>query len=335
MTADFTRQPDMMFPEEGFKRTLREETGENAVDFIEATALARKLLGDTIAANMMVVGFAYQKGLLPVSEEAIERAIELNGVAVEFNKQAFLWGRRAAHDLTAVEAIVGRYDEKPQPFELEGFIERRVADLTAYQNKAYADRYSDWVERIRATEAKAMPGSTALTEAVARGLFKLMAYKDEYEVARLYTDGRFEQAIRDTFADGGRIRFHLAPPLLAERDPDTGHLKKKEYGAWIMPVFRFLAGLKGLRGTALDPFGYSAERKMERQLISDYEKQLAEIADNLTADNHAAALQLAGLPMRMRGFGHVKEANVEAAKACEADLIATFRDPGRAPQAAE
>ena len=162
-----------------------------------------------------------------------------------------------------------------------------------------------------------------------------MAYKDEYEVARLYTDGRFEKAVRETFADGGNIKFHLAPPLLAERDPDTGHLKKKEYGAWIMSAFRFLSGLKGLRGTALDIFGYSAERKMERQLIADYEKQLAEIANNLSAENHAAALQLAGLPMRMRGFGHIKEANVKAAKACEEDLIATFRDPGRAPQAAE
>ncbi len=335
MTADFTRHPDMMFPEEGIKRTLREEAGENAVDFFEATQLARKLLGDTIAANMMLVGFAYQKGLLPVSVEAIERAIELNGVAVEFNKQALLWGRRAAHDMKAVEAVVGRYDDKPKAFELEGFIERRIADLTAYQNKAYANRYADWIERIRAAEKQAVPGSTALTEAVARGLFKLMAYKDEYEVARLYTDGRFEKAVRETFADGGNIKFHLAPPLLAERDPDTGHLKKKEYGAWIMSAFRFLSGLKGLRGTALDIFGYSAERKMERQLIADYEKQLAEIANNLSAENHAAALQLAGLPMRMRGFGHIKEANVKAAKACEEDLIATFRDPGRAPQAAE
>ncbi|WNJ99044.1 indolepyruvate ferredoxin oxidoreductase family protein [Thalassospiraceae bacterium LMO-JJ14] len=335
MTADFTRYPDMMFPDEGFKRTIREETGPEAVDFIEATALARKLLGDTIAANMMVVGYAYQKGLLPVSAEAIERAIELNGVAVDFNKQAFLWGRRAAHDLAAVEAIVGRFDDKPQPFELEGFVDRRVSDLIAFQNKAYADRYADLVKKIRAAEASALPGSTALSEAVARALFKLMAYKDEYEVARLYTDGRFEQAIAETFAAGGRVKFHLAPPLFAERDPASGHLKKKEYGPWIMPVFRMLAGLKGLRGTIFDPFGYSAERKTERRLISEYETQLEEIATGLNATNHGAAVQLASLPMRMRGFGHVKEANVRAAKACEGDLIATFRDPSRAPQAAE
>jgi len=335
MTADFTRHPDMMFPEEGFKRTIREESGADAVDFIEATALARKLLGDTIAANMMVVGFAYQKGLLPVGVDAIERAIELNGVAVDFNKQAFLWGRRAAHDLAAVQAIVGRTDDKPQPFELEGFVGRRVSDLKAYQNKAYADGYADWVRKIRAAESAVMPGTTALSEAVARALFKLMAYKDEYEVARLFTDGRFEAAVNDTFAAGGTIKFHLAPPLIAERDPVNGHLKKKEYGPWIMPVFRMLAGLKGLRGTWLDPFGHSTERKMERALIADYETQLAEIAENLSAENHAAAVQLASLPMRMRGFGHVKEANVKAAKACEGDLLATFRDPSRAPQAAE
>ncbi len=335
MTADFTRQPDMMFPEEGLKQTLREEAGMDSVDFFEATAMARKLLGDTIAANMMVVGYAYQKGLLPVSAEAIERAVELNGVAIEFNKQAFLWGRRAAHDMAAVETIIGRNDEKPQPFELDGFIERRIADLTAYQNKSYSEKYTALINRIRSAEASAMPGSSALSEAAARGLFKLMAYKDEYEVARLYTDGRFEKAIQETFADGGKVKIHLAPPLLAERDPVSGHLKKRAYGPWIMTAFRLLAGLKGLRGTAFDPFSYSDERKMERQLIADYESQLVEIADNLSADNHAAAVQLASLPMRMRGFGHVKEANVKAAKACETDLIATFRDPSRAPQAAE
>jgi indolepyruvate ferredoxin oxidoreductase len=335
MTADFTRRPDMPFPEDAFKRTIREETGGESVDFLEATSLAKNLLGDTIAANMMVVGYAYQKGMLPVSAEAIERAIELNGVAIAFNKQAFLWGRRAAHDMAAVEAIVGRHDEKPQPFELDGFVERRMADLTAYQNKAYADKYMGWIKNIRSAENAALPGSTALTEAVARALFKLMAYKDEYEVARLYTDGRFEKAINDTFAAGGKIKFHLAPPLIAERDPVNGHLKKKAYGPWMLSAFRVLAGLKGLRGTALDPFGYTDERRMERRLIVEYEQQLAEIARDLNAGNHAAAVQLAGLPMRMRGFGHVKEANVAAAKACEGDLLATFRDPSRATQAAE
>ncbi len=284
MTADFTRSPDMLFPEAGFKKSLTDEAGSDRVAFIEATDLAKRLLGDTIAANMMVVGYAYQSGLLPVSAEAIERAIELNGVAVAFNKQAFLWGRRAAHDLGAVEKIIGRNDSKPQPFELDGFIKRRIDDLTAYQNAAYADRYRVWVDKIRNAEASVMPGNTQLSEAVARSLFKLMAYKDEYEVARLYTDGRFEQAVRETFADGGRIKFHLAPPLIAERDPTSGHLKKKAYGAWMLSAFRMMAGLKGLRGTPLDLFGYSDERKMERRLIADYEAQLAEIADKLNTE---------------------------------------------------
>lgn len=335
MTADFTRAPDMAFPEQGFKKVISVEAGTDRVEFLEATELAKRLLGDTIAANMMVVGYAYQKGLLPVRADAIERAIELNGVAIEFNKQAFLWGRRAAHDMAAVEKILGRTDEAAKPFELGGFIERRIADLEAYQNAAYAKRYADWVQKIQAAEAAVKPGDTSLSEAVARALYKLMAYKDEYEVARLYTDGRFADALRKTFADGGRISFHLAPPLIADRDPDSGHLKKKEYGPWIMTAFGVLAKLKRLRGTAFDPFGYSDERKLERQLILDYEQQLDEIISNLNSDNHAAARHLAELPMRMRGFGHVKEANIKAAKACEADLLAVFRDPSKAPQAAE
>ncbi|MEX2311152.1 MAG: DUF6537 domain-containing protein, partial [Rhodospirillales bacterium] len=293
MTADFTRSPDMLFPETGFKKSLTDEAGSDRVAFIEATDLAKRLLGDTIAANMMMVGYAYQLGLLPVSAEAIERAIELNGVAIDFNKQAFAWGRRAAFDLAAVEKIIGRNDTKPQPFELDGFIKRRIDDLSAYQNPAYADRYLGWVDKIRTAEASLMPGTTALSEAVARGLFKLMAYKDEYEVARLYTDGRFERAVRETLADGGRIKFHLAPPLIAEHDLTSGHLKKKAYGAWMLSAFRIMARFKGLRGTPFDLFGYSAERRMERQLIADYETQLAEIAKNLSAENHAAAVQLA------------------------------------------
>jgi len=174
-----------------------------------------------------------------------------------------------------------------------------------------------------------------LTEAVARSLFKLMAYKDEYEIARLYTDGKFERAIRETFADGAKIKFQLAPPLIAERDPTSGHLKKKAYGAWMLSAFRVMAGLKGLRGTVFDPFGYTGERKMERQLITDYEAQLLEISSSLNVTNHAVAVQLAKLPMQMRGFGHVKEANIKTAKASEADLVAVFRDPTKAPQAAE
>ncbi len=334
MTADFTRTPDMTFPEDGFKAALNRETGNNAA-FLEASDLAKRLLGDTIGANMMLVGAAYQKGALPVGEEAIHRAIELNGVAVDFNKNAFLWGRRAAFDPAAVEKIAGRTSSVDNTFDLDAFISRRIGDLIDYQDSKYADRYRHWVAQVRKAETAAVRGRTQLTEAVARSLFKLMAYKDEYEVARLYTDGRFQDAIRETFAGDGTIKFHLAPPLLAERDPATGHMKKRAFGPWMFKAFKLLAPLKTLRGTAFDIFGYTAERKMERRLIADYEAALLEITGGLNAANHAAAVQWASLPMQMRGFGHVKEANVAKAKACEGDLRNAFRDPASTPQAAE
>jgi indolepyruvate ferredoxin oxidoreductase len=284
---------------------------------------------------MMIVGYAYQQGLMPVSEEAIHRAIELNGVAVEFNKQAFLWGRRAAYDMESVEKLLGGAPQKSVPFGLDSFIQRRIADLTAYQNTAYADRFVKRVNRIVACEKNQMPGETRLSEAVAKGLYKLMAYKDEYEVARLYTDGAFGEAIRNTFEDGGTIKLHLAPPLIAEKDPNTGHLKKRMYGPWMLKAFAVLKNFKGLRGTAFDPFGYTEERKMERAVISEYEELLSEIESSLNADNYDLAVQLAALPMKMRGFGHVKDANVKKAKAEWQNLLAAFRDPGHTSIAAE
>ena len=334
MTSDFTRAPDMEFPASQLKAALIEATDGKA-GFIEATELAKALMGDTIAANMMLIGYAYQRGWIPVSHDAIARALELNGVAVDFNKQAFLWGRRAAHDPAAVERIVGRGAAEPQAFTLDGFIARRADDLTAYQNAAYANRYVDTVERVRAQENAAMPGETALTEAVARGLFKLMAYKDEYEVARLYTGGRFQDAVRAAFADGGRIKVHMAPPLIAPRDPVTGRLTKRAFGPWIFSAFRLLASLKGLRGTVIDPFGHTRERRLERALIADYEGLISEILQKLDAANHAAAVQLARLPLQMRGFGHVKDANIAAAKVCEKDLLETFRNSDHNRHAAE
>lgn len=335
MTADFTRAPDMPFPEDGFKKALQVEAGEGAITFFDATKMAEKILGNTIGANMMIVGYAYQQGLMPVSEDAIHRAIELNGVAVEFNKQAFLWGRRAAHDMENVEKLMGGTPQKSMPFELDSFIQRRVADLTAYQNAAYADRYTQRVKRIVALEKNKMPSKAHLSEAVARGLYKLMAYKDEYEVARLYTDGAFGEAIRNTFEDGGMIKLHLAPPLIAEKDPNTGHLKKRMYGPWMLKAFSVLTNFKGLRGTAFDPFGYTEERKMERALIGEYEDLLSEIEGSLNVDNYDLAVQLAALPMKMRGFGHVKDANVKKAKAEWQNLLAAFHDPGHSSIAAE
>ena len=335
MTADFTRDADLSFPEEGLRKGLSEATGKDALDFVNATRLAESLLGDSIAANMLMVGFAFQKGLLPLTAQAIERALELNGVAVDFNKQAFLWGRRAGHDPGAVEAIAGLDKsgmEEPDTLE---FVTRRIQDLTRYQNAAYAKRYADMVDRARACEEEKAKSKTGLGDAVARAYFKLLAYKDEYEVARLYTDGEFENQLRRQFGDRFKLAFHLAPPLIARRDIRTGELKKREFGSWMMTAFNILAKFKGLRGTPADVFGYTAERRMERTLITEYEAVIEELLAGLTPGNHGLATEIADLPMRIRGFGHVKERNRLVAKDCETQLMADFRGTDVKADAAE
>ncbi|MEK9672894.1 MAG: indolepyruvate ferredoxin oxidoreductase family protein [Rhodospirillaceae bacterium] len=334
MTADFTARPDMKFPDHELRAAITDATNGNA-DFVDVTHLARRLMGDSIAANIMLIGFAWQRGLLPLSWDALDRAIELNGVSLAFNKQAFEWGRRAAYDLAAVERLAGVRVQAPEDFDLGRFIDRRISDLTRYQNAPYAARYRAMVDKVSTAENKLGLGSAQLAEAAARGLFKLMAYKDEYEVARLYGTGKFRRALREAFSGTQRVTVHLAPPLLSARDPKSGHLIKREFGPWIFWAFNLLAGLKGLRGTSLDPFGYTAERKQERQLIGDYEGVLEDLMRGLTADNHAVAVEIARLPQDMRGFGHIKMKNVQTAKAREADLLAQFRNPAKAKAAAE
>jgi indolepyruvate ferredoxin oxidoreductase len=277
-----------------------------------------------------MLGYAYQSGALPLSSESIERAIEMNGEAVAMNVAAFRYGRRAAVDPAALEALV-----KPAP-ELvndslklsQSFaetVDRRVAFLTAYQSARYARRYLDWVEKIKTAEANKAPGQCALSETVARYLFKLMAYKDEYEVARLYTDTAFVERVKSSFdGDNLRLEFHLAPPLLTRRDKVTGEPKKMSFGPWLLGAFRVLAKFKVLRGTPLDPFGYTAERRTERRLIAEYEKLLAEIAEHLTPNNHHLAVELAALPEKIRGFGPVKQRHIAAAQAEEAALREQF-----------
>jgi indolepyruvate ferredoxin oxidoreductase len=281
-----------------------------------------------------MLGFAYQRGAVPVSADALERAIELNAVAVEFNRRAFRWGRRAAVDpaLVAARAIPsGVLPETHRLSEtLEQVIDRRAAFLTEYQNGAYAARYTSLVQRIREAEAANCPGATALTDTVARALFKLMAYKDEYEVARLYTETDFLKRIADHFEGPYELHLHLAPPLLADRDPESGHLRKRIYGPWMLSVFRILAKLRRLRGTPLDVFGRSEERRTERRLIGEYETVLEEIVRRLSPANHPMAVELAALPFEIRGFGHVKQANLTRTKAKEAALLIRFRSPSRA-----
>ena len=339
MTADFTRDPDLAFPEQGLRDAITAAAGGGRADFVDATGLATALLGDTIAANLFMVGFAYQHGLLPVSAAAIERAIELNGVAVEANKGAFLWGRRTAHDGAAVETIAFAEGVAPAArrvsASLDELIARRTAELTAYQNAAYANRYTDLVQRVRTVEAERAKGRTGLGEAVARSYFKLLAYKDEYEVARLFTNGAFMKRLRDTFEGDFTLTFHLAPPLAAQRDPVTGVAKKRQYGPWMMRAFKVLAKGKGLRGTPFDVFGRTAERRRERRLITDYEQTVDEFLRRLDTENHCLAVGLAALPETMRGFGHVKERNVEAARAREAELLDALRTPAPTKSAAE
>ncbi|MEX0758647.1 MAG: DUF6537 domain-containing protein, partial [Tistlia sp.] len=278
------------------------------------------------------------KGLVPISGAAIDQAIDLNGVAVSFNKQAFLWGRRAAEDLAAVEKLA-LPAEAPTSHRVsqtfDELVERRRAYLAAYQDEAYAGRYLEVVERARKAEAERTPGMTGLAEAVARYAYKVMAYKDEYEVARLYSDPEFEAKLRNQFSGDFKLKLHLAPPLLADRDPQTGHLKKREYGPWIFQAFRLLTRLKGLRGTRLDPFGYSAERRAERRLRDDYLALVEEIAANLSPANHAIAVELASVPDQIRGFGHIKDANLARGRARWTDLLESFRDPAAQRSAAE
>jgi indolepyruvate ferredoxin oxidoreductase len=334
ITGDFTRNPDLSFPQQRLRRAVENAVGQGGAEFLDATGLATGLLGDSLATNLFMLGYAYQRGFVPVSAEAIERAIELNGAAVDFNLRALRWGRRAALDLPLVAERATPPEALPETHRLseslDEVIARRAAFLTDYQNAAYAARYTAAIDRVRAAEAT-ISDTTALTDAAARSLFKLMAYKDEYEVARLYTDGDFLKRLGQQFEGDYKLRFHLAPPLTADRDPKTGHLRKREYGPRMLSAFRLLAKLKGLRGTAFDIFGRTEERRAERQAIADYRALLDEIAADLTAANHATAVELAAVPREVRGFGHVKEANRHRAAAKAASLLARFRGADAPP----
>ena len=242
-----------------------------------------------------------------------------------------------AHNLTTVQTAAKPTlrVEKPPARTLKEIVAKRVELLTAYQDAAYAERYRALVDKVAKAEKDKAPGRKGLAEAVAKSLYKLMAYKDEYEVARLYSDGEFLKKVSAQFEGDYKISFHLAPPLFSDRDPETGQLKKSEFGSWMMPAFRFLASLKKLRGTRLDIFGYTEERRMERRLIGEYEATVDALLATLGQDNHAMALQIAALPETMRGFGHIKEKNVKAAKEREASLLAAYRSPATEKVAAE
>lgn len=329
-TPAFQRNPDLKLDQGLLIHRLRKMSVE--LHGVDATGLGLALLGDTIAANLFMLGYACQLGLLPVSAEAIERAVEINGVAVPFNKAAFALGRLQAVDPARIEkAVVSHVQELEfQPLtELEDIVIHRTNLLTDYQNAAWAKRYRELVEAVAAAEAAAVPGKDALAVMVARNFAKLMSYKDEYEVARLHSDPAFKQQLKDSFEDGAKLRYNLAPPLFSKRDAD-GHLVKREFGPWMGKAFSVLARFKGLRGTAFDIFGYTGERRMERGLIDSYEAQMRMVAAKLTPASYAAAVELASLPAQIRGFGHVKEANVEKVRALEASVLKKFEAAGQA-----
>ena len=325
--GDFTHKADFTLPVKAIKHAIQQAAGDN-VCFVDATGMAATLLGNSIAANMFMLGHAWQQGLVPLDDASILRAVALNGEAVEMNKQAFLWGRRKAADAAAVEAIVAPLRRpsatQRQSLSLNEAIDRRVAFLTAYQDTGYAGRYLALVKRVKESEGAKTPGRDDLTGAVARYLFKLMAIKDEHEVARLYTDGSFARQVVATFEGALTLEFHLAPPIFGRKNA-KGEAVKTSFGPWIMQAFKLLAGLKRLRGTKFDVFGYSKERRIERKLIADYETQFDEILENLAPGNHASAVALASIPEKIRGYGHVKMRHLELAKAEELALLEQFR----------
>jgi indolepyruvate ferredoxin oxidoreductase len=323
-TAAFVHNPDWQFPEGACEAAIAAAVGRENLGVFDAEQVAVQLLGDSIYTNPLMLGYAWQRGRVPLSQSALMRAIELNAVQVDNNKAAFEWGRRCAHELAAVQALfkaaqVIEFVKKPG---LDEVIAKRVEFLTGYQDAGYAAQYRAFVEKVRAAEAGR--GGTALTEAVARYLFKLMAYKDEYEVARLHTDKAFAERIASQFEGDYKLRHHLAPPLLAKTN-DKGELQKRPYGGWVRTGFAVLARLKGLRGTAFDVFGYTHERRTERALIAEYRACIEELLAGLATRDVALAAQIARIPEEIRGYGHVKARHLEAARSKWQQLMAQWR----------
>ncbi|MBQ0798670.1 MAG: indolepyruvate ferredoxin oxidoreductase family protein [Porticoccaceae bacterium] len=340
-TAEFTHNPDAAFPgremEAAITNALHDvnsgSESQSGSHFVDATGLATALMGDAIASNFLLLGYAWQLGLLPLRLESLEQAVRLNAVAVELNLNALQWGRRYAEcpDKVRQAAGIQEVDYDPPMPSLDDLVSERERWLTQYQNAAYAERYRVLVDQVRSVDIALHGSAGELSEAVIRNYYKLLAYKDEYEVARLYSDGEFIQQLEQQFESGYRLSFHLAPPLLAKRDKDNGRLLKQEFGAWMLPAFRLLAKLKFLRGTRLDPFSYTDERKMERQLVDDYVAGIEQLLESLAADSstdaYALAVKIAALPEFIRGYGHVKEANVVSVRRRRAALWQQLLNP--------
>ena len=330
-TAAFVTDPGWQFPGGNCESAITAAVGADLLGSFDAEQVAVQMIGDSIYTNPLMLGFAWQKGRVPLSHAALMRAIELNGVQVDNNKAAFEWGRRCAHDLASVQALfraaqVIEFVKRPT---LPEMLTKRVDFLTAYQNAAYAQTYRSFVDKVRAIEAPL--GKTALTEATARYLFKLMAYKDEYEVARLHTDAGFLDKVNAMFEGDFKINYHLAPPLIAVKN-EKGELQKQKFGPWMLTAFKLLARLKALRGTPMDVFGRTEERKIERALIDEYKASMEEVLASLSAENHATAVEIARIPEAIKGYGHVKARHLAAARPQWAALMTAFRRPAPAAE---
>jgi len=330
-TAAFVKNANWQNPAEACAAAIATAVGVQALSTFNADAAATKLLGDSIYTNPMMLGFAWQKGWIPLGRESLLRAIELNAVAVDNNKAAFEWGRRAAHDWASVEKLLAPAQvlQFKKRETLDDIVARRVEFLTAYQDAAYAQRYRAFVEKVRQHEAPL--GKTTLSESVARYLFKLMAYKDEYEVARLHTDSSFLARVDAMFEGDFKLNYHMAPPLVSRRN-DKGELQKQKFGPAMQTAFRVLARLKGLRGTVWDIFGKTEERRGERALITDYMASIDEVLATLDASNLAAAVEIARIPEQIRGYGHVKARHLVAARASWQEAMGRWRAPDGASQ---
>jgi indolepyruvate ferredoxin oxidoreductase len=326
MPSEFIRDGDFAFPGKRLVGSLRAAGRSGAVATLDATRLAAALLGDSIGANVLMLGFAFQRGLLPVSGAALYRALELYGRNVEENKLAFDWGRFAAESLEEVERLAMEGAQTVSK-TLPDAIARREEFLVAYQDRAYAERYRARLARIAAVEQRVRPESSELQEAVARNYFSVLAYKDEYEVARLHTESGFVESVKRNFGGGARMSFHFSPPLFARKDPATGRPRKYELGSWVLPILRVLAKLKWLRGTKLDPFGRSADRRLERELLARYEVLLDRVASELDESRFELALELAKLPERVRGYGPIKAAAADRARQSEQRLWQQWAAP--------
>jgi indolepyruvate ferredoxin oxidoreductase len=338
-TAAFVKNANWVNPSDACVSEVVQAVGLDAVGTFNADAAASYFMGDTIYTNPMLLGYAWQKGWIPLGRASLMRAIELNAVAVDQNKTAFEWGCRAAHDAGAFQSLLnpGQVVAFTKRSSVDELIAKRVEFLTSYQNAAYAQDYAAFVQKVRQVDESVGGKSLVLTQAVARYLFKLMAYKDEYEVARLHTDASFHNKINAMFEGDFKVHYHLAPPLIAKKNA-KGELQKQQFGPWMLAAFKVLARLKGLRGTALDVFGRTEERRTERALIAEYRASLEEVLAGLTGNageaRYASALEIARIPEQIRGFGHVKERNLIAARQNWASLQAQFRQPQVSQKAA-